>query len=83
MNVVNEKRKALLPYEIIVAATEGNIDAINTVLNHYRAYITILSMRYLYDEFGNKYEYVDEEKRQMLEIQMITGILHFRTDQIV
>lgn len=83
MNEVNINEQSLLPFEIIVAATDGDTDAINVVLKHYQAYIMMLSTRYLFDEFGNRYEYVDEEKRQMLEIQLITKILCFKPDEIV
>lgn len=83
MNESYENKQNLLPYEMIVAATCGDTDAINEILNYYHAYIVVLSTRHLFDEFGNRYEYVDEEKRQMIEIQLITKILTFRYDQIV
>ena len=82
MSEGNSNRNTMLPFEVIVAATDGDVEAINMVLNHYQAYILLLSKRCLFDEFGNRYEYIDEEKKQMLEIQLITGILKFQADQI-
>lgn len=74
----NTAYKALLPFSIIKAATEGDISAINRVVNHYQQYINALSIRRLYDEGGNEHFYVDEEMRQVLEIKLISKILNFR-----
>ena len=69
----------LLPYPVIVAATGGDIEAINTVLKHYEGYIAVLSTRELYDEYGNPHMCVDEELRRRMETKLIAGILTFRT----
>jgi len=68
----------LLPYPVIVAATGGDIEAINTVLKHYEGYIAVLSTRELYDEYGNPHMCVDEELRRRMETKLIAGILTFR-----
>ena len=47
-----QKSSGLLPYPVIVAATHGDVDAINAVLKHYEDYICALSTRRLYDESG-------------------------------
>ena len=83
MNKADISERGLLSYDVIAAASEGDLDAINQVVNHYRGYITYLSKINLYDEFGNQYEYFDEEKRQLLEIKLITKILCFRADQVI
>ena len=43
-------RSGLLPFPVIAAAMNGNVDAIHSVLKHYEGYIAALSMRKLYDE---------------------------------
>ena len=43
----------LLPYDIIEAATRGDITAINSVLAHFEGYIAALATRTLYDEHGS------------------------------
>ena len=48
------------------------------VLKHYEAYISYLSMRWFYDENGMPRYYVDDEKREMLKIKLITKILDFK-----
>ena len=70
----------LLPYAVIQNATGGNVEAINAVLDHYAGYIAKLSMRELFDEFGNPRWCIDEELRRRLETKLITKILTFRTD---
>lgn len=71
-------RHRLLPYATILAATQGDSDAVAAVLRHYEGYIASLSMRRLYDEHGNVYRCVDETMRRRLEIKLIAGLLAFR-----
>lgn len=79
MNHKPEKpRFGLLPYPIIAAAVNGDIDAINRVLRHYEGYIAALSMRQLYDEYGCAHWCIDEEMRRRLETKLITRILTFK-----
>lgn len=68
----------LLPFPVIVAATNGNVDAINAVVKHYAGYIAALSTRQLYDENGTPVLCVDEEIRRRLETKLITRILTFK-----
>jgi hypothetical protein len=67
-----------LPVPVVLAAVSGDPDAINTVLNHYRGYINVLSTKRLYDEYGNAYLAVDEELRHELETRLIAKILTLR-----
>lgn len=68
----------LLPMPVIEAAISGDVEAINTVLKHYAGYIARLSMRELYDEYGNPHLCVDEELRRRLETKLITKLLTFQ-----
>jgi len=68
----------LLPFPVIVAASGGDIDAINTVLKHYEGYIVALSTRRLFDEYGNTHLFVDDELRRELETRLIAKILTFK-----
>ena len=68
----------LLPFCIIKAASEGDVEAINVVLKHYEGYITTLSTRMLFDEYGQAYHCVDETLRRRLETKLITKILAFK-----
>lgn len=68
----------LLPFPVIAAATNGNVDAINAVVKYYAGYIAALSTRQLYDENGTPVLCVDEEMRRRLETKLITRILNFK-----
>lgn len=68
----------LLPYPVILAASGGDVDALNAVLEHYAGYITALATRRLYDENGEPHLCVDEDMRRRLETKLITKILTFQ-----
>ena len=72
-----KSRTRLLPYPVIVRASEGDVEAIAAVLRHYEGYIAVLATRELFDEFGNPRIFVDEELRRRLETKLITKILTF------
>lgn len=63
----NEKSRNVLPFAVVQKATEGDIVSINKVLKHYEGYISCLSVRKMYDEYGNEYYCVDETLRSRLE----------------
>ena len=75
-------KNCLLAYSVIEAATSGDIDAINTVIKHYERYIAALTVRTLYDEDGNSYFYLDEEKICRMRTKLITKILDFKVGKI-
>lgn len=70
----------LVPYPIILAATKGEPDAMKVVIQHFRGYITTLSMRKLYDERGNAYYGVDEDIRERLQAKLMRAVLTFKAD---
>lgn len=72
------KKENLLPFHVIKAASEGDVEAINVVLKHYEDYIVSLSTRRLFDRFGNPHYCVDETLRRRLETKLITKILDFK-----
>ena len=67
----------LLPFHIIKAASEGDVEAIQKVLEHYEWYILKLSTRKMYDEFGQTHYCVDETLRKRLETKLIAKTLAF------
>jgi hypothetical protein len=77
---INEHTKTnqpLVPFSIIELAARGDAEAINTVLKHFRGYITTLSTKKLCDEYGNPYICIDEGLRRRLETKLITAICTF------
>ncbi|WP_253294823.1 helix-turn-helix domain-containing protein [Anaerocolumna aminovalerica] len=67
----------MVPYSVIVAATDGDTEAINQIVKHYRGYIAKRSLRPMKDEYGNQHMVVDETLRSRMETRLITKILSF------
>ena len=63
--------------QMIRAASNGDIEAINAVLKHYEGYIAALSTRKMYDQNRQVHYCVDETLRRRLETKLITKILAF------
>jgi len=77
MNTSKKQRRQPLPYDVIVQASEGNNEALDTVLKHFDGYINTLATKRLYDEHGNTYLYVDQYRRQRLINKLISKILGY------
>lgn len=77
-NTRTKTTNSLLPYSVIASASNGDIGAINIVLNHYSRYINSLSIKKLYDNSGNEYVCIDESLRHRIESKLISKILTFR-----
>lgn len=77
MSKINQGRTVLIPYPIIVAASQGDVEAIQIVLSHFTGYIITLSTRLLFDEFGNPHVCVDEDLRRRIEAKLVSKLLLF------
>lgn len=75
---ISTTKNVLIPYSVIVSATIGDVDTINTVLNHFGGYIKALSTRHLKDEIRNTINSVDEEMKRKLETKLIIKMLSFK-----
>ena len=74
----NSRNENLVPFETIKAATEGNLDAIEKVLDHFDPYITSLA-RGLYIKPNGDYQYViDQQLHDEISVKLIDAILKFR-----
>lgn len=72
-----QDERGLLPYPVIIAATKGDPQAMNIVVQHYDSYIASLSMRKLRDERGNTYYGIDEDIRDRLRSRLMRAVLSF------
>lgn len=72
-------RKAyqMIPFPLIVKATDGDTEVINHILKHYKGYIAKRSLRLMKDEYGHQTMVVDEVLRGRMETRLITKILAF------
>lgn len=66
------KKHERLPFEVIVSATEGDPEAIVTVMNFYDGYISKL-----YDEHGNVCMVVDADLKNRVQTAFLDMILNF------
>ncbi|MEJ8778408.1 helix-turn-helix domain-containing protein [Pseudogracilibacillus sp. ICA-222130] len=67
----------MIPFSLIVKATDGDTEAINYIVKHYKGYLSKRSLRLMKDEYGNSHMIVDETLRGRLETRLITKILAF------
>ena len=54
------KEYSRIPFPLIVKACDGDTEAINQILHHYRGYIAKCSLRLMKDEYCNQSMVVDE-----------------------
>ncbi len=71
------KKNEHLSFDIIVAAADGDREAIRKVLNLYDGYISKLSLRKMYDDYRNAYMVVDSELKGRIQTAVINMILNF------
>lgn len=72
------KGNGLLPYQVIVLASQGDILAMDIVLKHYEPYIACLCLITEIDDYGFPHTVVDEDMRQRLERKLIEKVLEFK-----
>lgn len=68
---------SLIPFTIIVQATNGEMEAMNYILSHYTGYIMELTKRPILNELGYLEVGIDYEMKNRLEAKLITKILDF------
>ncbi len=61
------KNNKLIPYTVILAAKQGDPDAMRQILQHYDRYISFCSQRILSDEYGNQFLLVDDEIKSRIQ----------------
>ena len=67
----------LIPYDVIKAATQGDIEAIERILDHYEGYINSVS-RGLYIKPNGECQYViDRQLHDEIVVKIIEAILNF------
>ena len=70
------KAKKLVPYAMILAAKNGDPDAMNTILSHYNDLIDYHARRTVYDEFGNPHTAVDPEIKHRIQAKIISKVFY-------
>lgn len=70
--------RGLLPFPVIIAATNGDPDAMKIVLSHYEGDMLTLSVRKMRDERGNTYYGTDQDIYDRLRSRLIRAVLDFK-----
>ena len=65
----------LIPYSTIIAATQGDGDALADILRHYAPYILSFSKHSFYDDYGHRSDIVDDELRHHIESRLMLQII--------
>lgn len=66
----------LVPYSVIVAAKNGDIDAMNKILTHNSGRIESFSYRINLDKYGNPRSVIDHEIRDRITAKLIDRIIY-------
>lgn len=67
-----------IPYETIVSAVNGDADALDKIVAHFRGFTRSVCIRPVKDEYGNERWGVDEEMQERVEAKLRESIVnHF------
>lgn len=69
--------KKPLPYAVVEKAVQGDSDALEKVLSHYKPYILSLSKREYTDDYGIKHVFIDEAVCSDLQTFLLEKVLSF------
>ena len=67
--------RRLIPYQTIVAAKNGDGEAMASILRHYANYIAYYSRRKYIDTLGNQHFDVNEDVKQQVEAKLVYSIV--------
>lgn len=76
------KDQSLPSYAHISSAVDGNVTAIEKILQHYDPYISKCCLRPLYDDYGNVYIAVDMELKGRIREAVMKMICNFEIEPI-
>ena len=68
----------IVPFPIIVAAKESDIEAITFIRRHFEGYIASRCRNTYMDQYGSSKPFVDHELRYHAEIAMLSAIFSFQ-----
>lgn len=80
---MTETKRIKEPYNIpslntILAAMDGDLQAMNELIHFYQPYIRSLAVRKRKNEYEGTYETVDEQWCGQLEVKLIMSVLKFK-----
>ena len=66
----------LIAANTIRAAHNGDAEAMRKIIRHYQPYIKYCSRRRFFDEYGNRYDFIDDDIRQRIESKLMYQIIY-------
>ena len=76
--------KPRITAELVLAAKSGDSAALADVARFFDTYITKVSTQPFYDEYGKRYDLVDEEIRKHIESRLLLQIVYgFNPDRVL
>lgn len=66
-----------ISYDTLMAAKQGDITAIESILYRFRGYIIKRSLRMAYRPDGSTYRYIDTDVEHRMESELIEAIFRF------
>lgn len=72
-----KSNQKVLSFTVIILAVNGDVNAVNQVLQHFEHYINKLSQKTLFDELGNPYIHIEDDIKRLLETKLILAITRF------
>lgn len=72
-----DKKPKYISFAVIVSAVNGDDIAIQEILRVYDSYISKLSLRKFYDEYGSVYMVVDSELKGRIQAEVMEMIANF------
>lgn len=70
--------------ELVLAANSGDSDALSAISHFFAPYIAKAATRPFYDEYGKRYDLVDEEIRKHIESRLLLQIVYgFKPDRVL
>lgn len=66
-----------ISFSTLMAAKQGDVEATQQIVEHFRGYITKRSLRTAVRPDGSTYQYVDTDVRHKMEMELIEAIYRF------
>lgn len=75
MRYSKQPEESLIPFDVIQSATQGDHEALASVLKHFERDIAQMPTRIFYDEFGQSHCYIDYDLKQRIKCRLMAQII--------
>lgn len=75
-----KRKQDSLPFEVIRAASGGDIESMERVIRYYDGYMKSLATKSMMDRSGNIHNYIDEDLYSRLHMRLILSVMKFNAE---